>query len=187
MDKVSLLLTLYSIVAGLGISRLVQGVTAMIQARSNLRFYWMHTAWIVIIFMAHIVSWFALMRFATGAHWTVFNAMLALFMPILLYVVSDLAVPTLDGERHKDLREYFFHNCRWFAGLLMSFVVCGVAVQVAVEHQADLFGGAILRALAFVTLVAGLSSRRPAVQATVAIALLAIGTAGAALISVKLM
>jgi hypothetical protein len=38
MDKVSLLLTLYSIVAGLGISRLVQGVTAMIQARSNLRF-----------------------------------------------------------------------------------------------------------------------------------------------------
>ena len=109
MDKVSLLLTLYSIVAGLGISRLVQGVTAMIQVRSNLRFYWMHTAWIVIIFMAHIVSWFALMRFATGAHWTVFNAMLALFMPILLYVVSDLVVPPLGDGRRMDLREYFFH------------------------------------------------------------------------------
>jgi len=187
MDKVSLLLTLYSIVAGLGISRLVQGVTAMIQARSNLRFYWMHTAWIVIIFMAHIVSWFALMRFATGAHWTVFNAMLALFMPILLYVVSDLAVPPLNGERRMDLREYFFHNCRWFAGLLIGFVVCGGAVQVAVEHQADLSGGALLRALAFATLAVGVSSRRPAVQATVALAMLAIGTAGAALISVTLM
>ena len=137
MDKVSLLLTLYSIVAGLGISRLVQGVTAMIQSRSNLRFYWMHTAWILIVFMAHIVSWFALMRFATGAHWTVFNAMLALFMPIVLYVVSDLVVPTLDGERRTDLREYFFHNCRWFAGLLIGFIVCGVAVQLAVERQAD--------------------------------------------------
>ena len=112
MDKVSLLLTLYSIVAGLGISRLVQGVTAMIQARSNLRFYWMHTAWIVIIFLANILSWFALLRFATGAHWTVFNAMLTLFMPIVLYVVSDLVVPPIDGERRTDLREYFFHNCR---------------------------------------------------------------------------
>jgi hypothetical protein len=159
----------------------------MIQARSNLRFYWMHTAWILIVFMAHIVSWFALMRFATGAHWTVFNAMLALFMPILLYVVSDLVVPTLDGERRTDLREYFFHNCRWFAGLLLGFVVCGGAVQVAVEHQADLSGGTVLRALAFVTLAIGVSSRRPAVQATVALTMLAIGTAGAALISVKLM
>jgi hypothetical protein len=147
----------------------------------------MHTAWIVIIFMAHIVSWFALMRFATGAHWTVFNAMLALFMPILLYVVSDLAVPPLNGERRMDLREYFFHNCRWFAGLLIGFVVCGGAVQVAVEHQADLSGGALLRALAFATLAVGVSSRRPAVQATVALAMLAIGTAGAALISVTLM
>ena len=187
MDKVSMLLTLYSIIAGLGISRLVQGVTAMIQVRSNLRFYWMHTTWIVIIFMAHIVSWFALMRFATGAHWTVFNAMLALFMPILLYVVSDLAVPPLGDGRHTDLREYFFHNCRWFAGLMIAFVVCGGAVQIAVEHQADLSGGALLRALAFVTLAVGVWSRRPAVQATVALAMLAIGTAGAALISVKLM
>ena len=187
MDKVSLLLTLYSIVAGLGISRLVQGVTAMIQARSSLRFYWMHSAWIAIVFMAHIVSWFALMRFATGAHWTVFNAMLALFMPILLYVVSDLVVPTLDGERRTDLREYFFHNCRWFAGLLIGFIVCGAAVQFAVERQADMSGGAVLRALAFLTLVAGVSSRRPAIQAMVALAMLAIGTAGAAIISVKLM
>ena len=187
MDKVSLLLTLYSIVAGLGISRLVQGMTAMIQARSNLRFYWMHTAWILIVFMAHIVSWFALMRFATGAHWTVFNAMLALFMPILLYVVSDLVVPPLGDGRHTDLREYFFHNCRWFAGLMIAFTVCGGAVQVAVERHADLSGGALLRALAFLTLVAGVSSRRPAIQATVALALLAIGTAGAALISFMLM
>lgn len=187
MDKVSLLLTLYSIVAGLGISRLVQGVTAMIQARSNLRFYWMHTAWIMIVFMAHIVSWFALMRFATGAHWTVFNAMLALFMPIVLYVVSDLVVPPLHEERRTDLREYFFHNCRWFAGLLIGFIVCGVAVQVAVERQADPSGGAELRALAFVTLLVGVSSRRPAVQATVALVLLAVGTGGAALVSAKLM
>jgi len=187
MDKVSLLLTLYSIVAGLGISRLVQGVTAMIQVRSNLRFYWMHTAWIMIIFMAHIVSWFALMRFATGAHWTVFNAMLALFMPIVLYVVSDLVVPPLGDGQHTDLREYFFHNCRWFAGLMIGFVALGVAVQLAVEHQADLSGGAVLRAIAFVTLAVGVSSRRPAVQATVALAMLAIGTAGAALISAKLM
>jgi hypothetical protein len=187
MDKVSLLLTLYSIVAGLGITRLVQGATAMIQARSKLRFYWMHTAWIVIIFLANILSWFALLRFATGAHWTVFNAMLTLLMPLVLYVASDLVVPPLDGERRTDLREYYFHNCRWFAGLLIGFIVISTAVQFAVERQADLSGGGLLRVLTFVTLVAGVSSRRPAVQATQTLVLLAIGAAGAALISIRLM
>ena len=187
MDKVSMLLTLYSIVAGLGISRLVQGVTAMIQVRSNLRFYWMHTAWIVIIFLAHIVSWFGLMRFATGAHWTVFNAMLTLFMPIALYVVSDLVVPPLNGERRTDLQEYFFHNCRWLAGLMLGFVALGGAVQLVVERHVDFSGGGLLRILTLVTLVAGVSSRRPAVQAAQALVLLAAGIAGAALISVNLM
>jgi hypothetical protein len=38
-----------------------------------------------------------------------------------------------------------------------------------------------------VALAAGVSSRRPAVQAGVALVMLAIGTAGAALISVRLM
>ena len=187
MDKVSLLLTLYSIVAGLGITRLVQGVTAMIQARSNLRFYWMHTAWIVIIFQANILSWFALLRFATGAHWNVFNATLTLFMPLVLYVASDLVVPPLDGERRTDLREYYFHNCRWFAGLLIGFIVISTAVQFAVERQADSSGGGLLRAITFLTLLAGVSSRRPAVQATQTLVLLAIGLAGAALISRQLM
>jgi hypothetical protein len=187
MDKVSLLLTLYSIVAGLGITRLVQGVTDMIQARSKLRFYWMHSAWIVIIFLANILSWFALLRFATGAHWNVFNATLILFMPLVLYVASDLVVPPLDGERRTDLREYYFHNCRWFAGLLIGFIVISTAVQFAVERQADLSGGGLLRAITFLTLLAGVSSRRPAVQAAQTLVLLAIGTAGAALISSELM
>ena len=89
MDEVSILLTLYSVVAGLGISKLVQGVSDMIKSRSDLRFDWVHTCWVCIIFLAHIVTWFALMRFAKGAHWTVFNAVLALMVPILLYVISD--------------------------------------------------------------------------------------------------
>ena len=106
----------------------------------------------------------------------------------MLYVVSDLVVSPLDRERRTDLREYFFHNCRWFVGLLVGFVVCGGAVQVAVERHVDVSsGGAPLRVLAFLTLVVGVSSRRPAVQAMVALAMLAIGTAGAAIISVRLM
>jgi hypothetical protein len=187
MDEVTLLVTLYSIVAGLGISKLLEGIADMIEARRRVRLYWMHTAWLAIILMAHVTSWFALMRFAKGAHWTVFNAILALCMPLLLYLVSDLVVPDLDDDQQLDLREYYYRNCRWFASLMIGFVVLGSAVQIAVEHRVDATEGGPLRLLAFIALIGGVSSRKPAVQAAQAIALLAIGTVGAALISTKLM
>jgi hypothetical protein len=141
----------------------------------------------LIIFLANILSWFALLRFATGAHWNVFNAMLILAMPLVLYVVSDLVVPPLDGERRTDLKEHYFQHCRWFAGLLAAFVVISAAVQFAVARLPDLSGGGVLRGISFLALLAGVSSRRPAVQATLTLVLLAIGLAGAALISSELM
>jgi hypothetical protein len=91
----------------------------------------------VIVFLAHIVSWFALMRFAKGAHWTVFNAIGALCMPILLYLISDLVVPRIGDEGRTDLRQYYFANYRWFTGLMIAFVLLGMLVQVAVERQVD--------------------------------------------------
>jgi len=187
VDEVTILLTLYSIVAGLGISRLVQGVGSMIESRDRLGFNWLHTAWLMIVFLAHVVSWFALMRFATGAHWTVFNAIGALCMPILLYLISDLVVPRIGDEGRTDLRQYYFANYRWFTGLMIAFVLLGMLVQVAVERQADWSGGAQLRGLALVALAVGFSSPRPAVQAFQTVVLLGIGVAGAAMISIKLM
>jgi hypothetical protein len=187
VDEVTILLTLYSIVAGLGISRLVQGVASMIEARDRLRFHWLHTAWLAIIFLAHVVSWFALIRFAKGAHWTVFNAIGALCMPILLYLVSDLVVPRMGSDERVDLRDYYFRNYRWFTGLLIVFVLLAIGVQIAVERKTDWADGGFLRFLALVVLAIGFSSPRPAVQACQTLVLLAIGVVGAAFVSVKLM
>lgn len=187
MDQVTILLTLYSIVSGLGISRLAQGIGSMIEARDRLSFCWLHTGWLMIVFMAHVVSWFALMRFANGAHWTVFNAIGALCMPMLLYLVSDLVVPRISGGQRVDLRAYYFSNYRWFSGLMIGFVLLGIAVQIAVKHETDVAGAGALRGLALLALAAGFSSPRPAVQAFQTVALLAIGVAGAALISIRLM
>jgi hypothetical protein len=187
VDEVTILLTLYSIVAGLGISRLVQGIGSMIEARDRLAFHWLHTAWLAIVFLAHVVSWFALMRFAKGAHWTVFNAIGALCMPILLYLVSDLVVPRIGDDQHVDLREYYFGNYRWFTGLMIGFILLGIVVQIAVERKVDWSEGGALRGLALVAVAIGFSSPRPAVQAFQTVALLAIGVSGAAMISIKLM
>jgi hypothetical protein len=187
VDEVTILLTLYSIVAGLGISRLVQGVGSMIEARNRISFDWLHTAWLLIVFMAHVVSWFALMRFAKGAHWTVFNAIGALCMPIVLYLISDLVIPRIGDQERIDLRKYYRENHRWFAGLMIAFVLLGILVQIAVERRADWSEGGVLRGVALLVLAVGFASPRPVVQAFQAVVLLAIAVAGAALVSIRMM
>ncbi len=187
MGETDILLTLYSIVAGLGISKIVQGFASMIEARGRIKHYWIHSAWLFIVMAAHIVTIFALIRFAKNAHWTIFNSMLTLSMPLILYLISDLVVPTISKEGQIDLRDYFERNYRWFYGLTIALVVVGMAVQVTVEHAPDLTRGGPLRLLVLLTLVGGLTSKRPAVQAAVAVALLAIVATGATLVSVELM
>src|SRR6187549_1253077 len=49
---------LYAIIAGLGISLLVQSVGQLIEARQRVKLYWVHTVWIALIFVAHVSSWF---------------------------------------------------------------------------------------------------------------------------------
>jgi hypothetical protein len=187
MSETDILLTLYSIVAGLGISKLVQGLATMIEARARIRRYWVHSSWLVVIMAAHIVTIFALIRFSRNAHWTVFNAMLTLSMPLVLYLISDLLVPAIGGEASMDLRAYFYRNRRWFYSLTIGLTLIGMAVQVAVEHQPDMGLGGILRVVALLALAGGLASERPVVQSAVVLVLLAVMVTGAALISVDFM
>ena len=135
MSELDILLTLYSIVAGLGISKLAQGVSVMIQARQRLQFYWVHSLWMMLIMASHVVTIFALIRFTHSPHWTVFNAMLTLTVPLLLYLLSDLVVPDInDDEERVDLKEYFCRNRKWLMSLLIGVILCGAASQLAVAH-----------------------------------------------------
>jgi hypothetical protein len=187
MSDTDILLTLYSIVAGLGISRLVQGFASMVKARERIRHYWVHSVWLTIVMIAHVVTIFALMRFSKHPHWTVFNAMLALSMPLLLYLISDLIVPEVPEEGPIDLQAYFYANRRWLYSLMMALAVVAMAVQIAVEHEIDRTLGGVLRMLALATLAGGLVSARPAVQSVVVVLLLAILMTGAMLVSTRLM
>jgi hypothetical protein len=187
MSDTDILLTLYSIVAGLGISKLVQGLASMIEGRQRIRPYWVHSTWLAVILATHVVTLFALIRFSKHAHWTVFNAMLALGMPLVLYLISDLIVPRIGEQGQTDLRAYFYANRRWFYSLMIVAAVIAMAVQIAVEHQVDWTQGGPLRLLALLALAGGLLSERPAVQSVVVLVLLAVMVAGAALISATLM
>jgi hypothetical protein len=166
------LLALYAIVAGLGVSLLVQSIGQMIEARGQVQLYWVHSCWLAFIFLAYVVSWFAIWRFAGHSPWTVLQALLMLLVPILLYLVSHLAVPNLDDGRVHDMREYYYRHVRWTQSLLLATLVCGTAAQNVIEGRPEFVGPGAVRAAVAVVLLPGIVSRNPLVHGIQAIALI---------------
>lgn len=165
MSIFEFLMALYAIVAGLGVSLLVRSIGQMIEARDRVRLYWVHSCWIALVFVAHVVSWFALWRFADHAPWTVLQALLLLCVPILLYLISHLAVPELEDGRTHDMREYYYRHGRWMQGLLLAVLASATAAQLVIEGRPDFSGGGSVRLAAALILVPGILSRRPLVHA----------------------
>ena len=166
MTVFEFLLALYAIVAGLGVSLLVTSVGQLIEARDRVRLYWVHSCWLALTFVGHVVSWFTIWRFHEHSPWTVLQALLLLCVPILLYLISHLAVPELEDGRPHDMREYYYRHGRWMQGLLLAVLVSGTAAQLFIEGRPDLTGAGGVRAAAAVMLLPGMVSRRPAVHAT---------------------
>jgi len=166
------LLALYAIVAGLGVSLLVRSVGQMIEARDRVRLYWVHTCWIGLVFVGHVVSWFALWRYSQHHPWTILQALLLLCVPILLYLISHLAVPELEDDRGHDMRDYYFRHVRWTQGLLLGVLVAGALAHYVIEGSFDLTGARGVRAAMAVILVPGIISRHPTVHAAQAVLLL---------------
>lgn len=171
MTVFEFLLALYAIVAGLGISLLVTSIGQLIEARDRVRLYWVHSCWIGVVFVAHVITWFMIWPFRDHADWTVLEALLLLAPPILLYLISHLAVPELGDDRTHDMRDYYFRHARWSQGLMLGVVVAGALVHIIVENAFALTGVRGARLVLAAILLPGLISLNPRVHATQAVLL----------------
>ncbi len=171
MTQFEFLLALYAIVAGLGLSLLVRSIGQMIEARDRVRLYWVHSCWIALTFIGHVVSWFTLWSHVGHEQWTVLQALLLLAVPILLYLISHLVVPELEDGVDHDMREYYYRHARWIQGLMLGALLAGALIHVFVEGRFDVTGARAVR-LAMVAIVTpGIFSLNPRVHAVQAVLL----------------
>ena len=175
MDPFEFLIGLYTIIIGLGISLLVHSVGQMIEGRVRVRRYWIHSAWIAIIFVAHVVSWFALWQYHGNLDWNVLEALLLLLVPITLYLVSYLAVPEITelGEDKHDMRVFYYGRRRLLQGLMALTVILMAVNDTMIMNTVAATGAQLGRLAVLLVLIPGIISPRPAIHAAQVIILLA--------------
>jgi len=174
MAPFQFILGLYAVTSGLGLTLLVSSVAKMIEARNRTRRYWVHTCWLAFLFVVNVTSWLSLWAVKEHPTWSIFEALLLLLVPILLYIVSYLAVPNFDDADNLDLRIHYFRQSGWMQGLLLLALLSGSIGVRAIEGRWNISLADALRFAAMVILLPGIVSRRPAIHATQMIVLMLI-------------
>jgi hypothetical protein len=181
MGVFEFLLALYSIVAGLGMAVIVRSIGQIIEARDRVRLYWVHSCFILVAFVAQVVSWFSLWRFATHTPWTVADTLFLLSIPLLLYLVSHLVVPELDDGLVHDLRDYYYRHARWTQGLLLAGIVISLVGEAFILGHFELSAPQELRMIFGLVLLPGTlttNAKVHSVQAALLLVLMAFGVSG---------
>ena len=184
MDPFEYFIGLYTIIVGLGIALLVRSIGQMIEGADRIRLYWVHTGWLLLIFVTHVMSWFFLWKYHGITQWKVPEALLLLLVPVLLYLASHLAVPEIEEyapEKH-DLRAYYYGRSRyrWIQGLVAAAIVATLLIDWLILGEETSALSVTNRFVTLAVLAPGVISPRPAirqVQLIVMMGLVAVATA----------
>lgn len=134
MDEWGFLSVIVSIILGLSITQLLQGISEVINERERVRFYQPAIGWTVLLLIVDVQAWWAMFGYRNRHAWTFLQFGTVLLEVILLYLLAALALPNFGGSGAIDLRANYFRHKAWFFGclilvlldsLLKSFLVDG--------------------------------------------------------------
>lgn len=141
-EEFQYLAVLLSIVLGLGVTQLLTGVGRLVQARARVRAYWPALAWVGLLLLIHVQSWWAMFELRAHAGWTLVTFGVVLLTPVCLYLMAALVLPDVaeaTGEGQVlDLRAHYYAQTRWFFGAAAGVIVSSLLRPVAMDGRLPL-------------------------------------------------
>ena len=171
MHMFEYVIVLISIVIGLALTHLMQGIAGLIQNPSRARIWWVHLAWVAYMILSIVFWWWWEFQLQNITAWTFPIYLFVIFYAFYLYLVCAVLFP-LRLEGYEGYKDYFLARRRWFFGLLIGWSAIDVidtwikGSTYFASHDADTL---IFNAVLALTSIVGMAVRRPAVQAILAV------------------
>jgi hypothetical protein len=142
MDEFGYLAVILSIIIGLSVTQLLQGLSNVINARDRVRIYWPAIGWALLLLVIDVQAWWSMFGYRGRHTWTFLQFAILLLETILLYLLAALALPNAFGEAIVDLRVNYFRHARWFfgsfVGVLLVSLVKNVVMSGSLQGPFDL-------------------------------------------------
>src|SRR5205085_4787758 len=117
MDVFGYLSVLLSIILGLAITQVLQGLRALLIARSRVTMFWPSIAWCGLLLLVDVQGWWAMFGLRLKGSWTFVEFGIVLLQVLVLYMLAALVLPDVDRDGRVDLRAFYFAHARWFFGM----------------------------------------------------------------------
>jgi hypothetical protein len=131
MDEFGYLSVILSIILGLSITQLLQGLSQIINARDRVRIYGPSLGWSLLLLVIDVQAWWAMFGYRNRHNWTFLQFGILILETILLYLLAALALPTGFGEAAVDLRANYFRHARWFFGAFVAVLLVSLSKDLA--------------------------------------------------------
>ena len=171
MQMFEYVIVLISIVIGLAVTHLMQGIAGLIQNPSRARIWWVHLVWVAYMILSIVFWWWWEFNLQQIKVWTFPLYLFVIFYAFYLYLIAAVLFPTrLEG--YDGYQEYFLARRHWFFGLVIGWA--GIDVIDTWMKGTDWFASVGTDAIVFnsilaLTAIIGIAVRRPAVQAVIAV------------------
>jgi hypothetical protein len=114
-DAFNYVAVLVSIVVGLTVTRVLSGLSEMIQAANRPRIYRVHVLWHITLLFNVMLGWWLLYRWRATVDRTFLLFLWITIAPTLQYLGAAILVPgELETTGSPDWRDYYFKNRRGF-------------------------------------------------------------------------
>src|SRR6185295_423882 len=171
MQMFEYVIVLISIVIGLALTHLMQGVAGLIQHPARTRVWWVHLVWVAYMFLSIVFWWWWEFQLQHIKAWTFPIYLFVIFYAFYLYLICAILFPR-DLEGYDGYKDYFLARRMWFFGLLIGWAVIDTIDTwiKGPEYFASLGATAIIfNVLLALCAVIGMIARRVAVQAIIAV------------------
>lgn len=166
-DYISVVL---SVVIGLGLSHLLTGAVNLIQDRERVRFYWVHSVWVVLTFVGIVFLWWSIWRLRMLQNWNFVAFLLLLLEPVLMFVAAAFLIPR-PSDKRIDLREHYYKSRRGIFGAYALFAALLIVQNGLLNGRLWITADAYLL-FVLVMSVIGVVTARPLFHAAAVILLL---------------
>jgi hypothetical protein len=133
MDAFSHLSVLLSIILGLAIAQVLQGIRGLLLSRRHVRLYPPVLLWAAIILLMAVQMWWASFGLADHSEWTFAEFGIVLVQTVLLYMLAALVLPDFALREPADLKEHYYREARPFFGILVAIQLVGMIKDVMID------------------------------------------------------
>lgn len=126
METFTYLAGFATLILGLAIARVLQGLADLTEERARVRFDWIPMWWMLSLIGYCALHWWFILRWRTFDAWTFGHFYFLLIQPAVLYYQACLVVPNLRDTGDIDLREHFERVRPYFYALYVAYLLLDV-------------------------------------------------------------